>query len=221
MKRHSRLFLGAACLAALFIPACASGIYGPGYGDSARDEVVLYDGESYAGTAIPLNGSIPDLVDYRFNDAASSIVINQGSWEVCEDADFRGHCEVLTSSAPSLRGLRLNNNISSLRPAGGYGYPPGVGAPGYGSVTFYSSTGLRGDALTVDRDDPDLDRAGYNDRARSVDVRGGVWQLCTDDGYRGRCETVDRSVSNLSDLNLSGNISSVRRLSEEPYRGGR
>ena len=214
MKRHPRLLAGAACLAALVIPACASDGYGPGYGDADRDEVVLYDGEGYAGQAIPLNGPIPDLVDYRFNDAASSIVLNFGSWEVCEDANFGGRCAVLNASTPSLRDVGLNDNISSLRPAGSAGYPPASPGYGYGSLTFYSGTGQRGDALTLDRDEPDLARPGFNDRARSVDVRGGVWELCTDGDYRGRCETVDRSVSNLSDLSLSGNISSARLLTD-------
>jgi hypothetical protein len=210
MKRHSRLFAGAACLAALVIPACASDGYGPGYGTPDRDQVVLHDGANYSGTAVAINGAVPDLVDYRFNDATSSIVLNYGSWEVCEDANYGGRCEVITASAPDLRGLRLNDNISSLRPAGGYGYPPSTGTPVYGSLVFFSSTGLRGDALTIDRDERDLARAGYNDRARSVDIRSGVWEVCTDGDYRGRCATLDRPVDNLSDIGLSGNISSVR-----------
>ena len=144
----------------------------------------------------------------------SSIAINSGSWEVCEDANFSGHCETLTASDRDLRGLRLNDNISSLRPVGGYDYPPGTGSPAYGSVVFFSSTGLRGAALTVDRDEPDLARAGFNDRARSVDIRTGVWEVCTDGDYRGRCQTLDRRVDNLSDIGLSGNISSVRLVTQ-------
>lgn len=208
MSHRSRLLAGAACAAALLVPACASDGYGPGYPD--RDAVILFDGENHTGTTLPIDGPVPDLVPLRFNDAASSVVIYSGSWEFCEDSNFRGRCEVLTGSVTSLRGVRLNDAISSIRPVGGFGYPPVAG--GYGAVVLYSSTGLRGDALTIDRDDPDLARAGFNDRARSIDVRGGVWEVCVDGDYRGRCATIDRPVSDLRDLGLSGNISSVRLL---------
>ncbi len=208
MTHRSRLLAGAACAAALLVPACASDGYGPGYPD--RDPVILYDGENHSGTALPINGPVPDLVALRFNDAASSVVINSGSWEVCEDSDFRGRCEVLTGSVTSLRGIRLNDAISSIRPTGGYGYPPGGG--GYGALVLYSSEGLRGDALTIDRSEPSLSRAGFNDRARSIDVRGGVWEVCVDGDYRGRCQMIDRPMSDLREIGLSGNISSVRLL---------
>lgn len=212
MSRHSRYLAGAACFAALTITACASDGYGPGYGAPEVDQVVLFDGANYSGTSVGINETVTGLVPYRFNDAASSIEINYGAWEVCEDSNFRGRCEVLTSSSPDLRGLRLNDNISSLRPVGNSGgYPPGNGG-GYASLTFFSNTGLRGEALTVDRDEPNFARAGFNDRARSVDVRGGTWQVCVDGDFRGRCETIDRPVSDLRDIGLSGNISSARRL---------
>jgi hypothetical protein len=107
-----------------------------------------------------------------------------------------------------------------MRPVGDYGYPAGGPGSGYGSLTFFSSTNMRGEALTVERDDPDLARAGFNDRARSVDIRAGVWEVCTDGDYRGRCEVIDRPVSNLGDVGLAGNISSARLLADDRYRGG-
>ncbi|MBA3070503.1 MAG: beta/gamma crystallin family protein [Hyphomonas sp.] len=220
MIRPSKLLAGAACIAALVIPACVSGGYGPGYGGIERSEVVVHEGENYSGTAQSFDGAVPDFVEYRLNDAISSIRINSGSWEVCTDANFRGRCEVLTSSTPSLRALQMNNNISSMRPVDGYGYPPGQAGPGYGSLTLFSQTGLRGDALTVNRDEPNLSRAGFNDRARSVDVRSGVWAVCADGNYLGRCVTLDRPVSDLRDAGLSGSISSVRLLPDNRHRRG-
>ena len=50
----------------------------------------------------------------------------------------------------------------------------------------------------------------FNDKARSVEVKGGVWLLCSDSNLRGRCEYVDRTVRNLGDINLSANISSAK-----------
>ncbi len=222
MRRPSRLFAGAACLAALTLPACATDPYGNGGYAAEPDQIVLYEGDGYSGKSLPVNGPVPDLVAYRFNDMVSSIRLNRGSWEVCSDADFRGHCEVITTSESSLRTIRLNDNITSVRPTGA-GYPPVAGGPGYGdpaygAVVFYSDTGLRGDSLPVNRDEPELARAGFNDRARSVDIRSGVWELCTDADFRGRCETVDRSVTNLADIGLSGNLSSARLVADRPYR---
>ncbi len=221
MKHNSRLLAGAACAAALLIPACASGGYGgPGYGSPDREPVLLHEGENFSGATLPVNGPLPDLAPLRFNDTVSSITINYGSWEVCEDANFRGRCEVFSRSEPSLRPMRLNDNISSIRPIGDYGYAPGPGGSGYGSLVLFSSPGMRGDALPVERDEPSLGRVGFNDRAQSVDVRSGVWQICVDGDYRGRCETIDRPVSDLRDIGLSGNVSSVRRVADDPYRRG-
>jgi Beta/Gamma crystallin len=191
-----------------------SGLYGP----PDRVSAAVYEGENYSGTELALNGPISNLYEYQLNDAVSSIRIDSGSWEVCVDKDFRGRCEILTSDSPSLRALQLNNNITSLRPADGHGYGPGPGGAAYGSLTLFDGTGLRGEAISLDRDEPDFGRAGFNDRARSIEVRSGVWELCVDGGYRGRCETIDRSVSDLRDLGLSGNISSVRLISDDRDR---
>ena len=59
----------------------------------------------------------------RFNDKTSSIAIQSGAWEVCTDPNFRGRCEIITGSTAELGYYRLNDNITSIRPAGrGYGY---------------------------------------------------------------------------------------------------
>jgi uncharacterized protein YcfJ len=52
-----------------------------------------------------------------FNDRASSVVVERGRWEVCEDWRFQGRCVVLRrGSYDSLRGLGMENRISSVRP---------------------------------------------------------------------------------------------------------
>ena len=51
-----------------------------------------------------------------FNDRASSVVVDRGRWEVCEDARFQGRCVVLRrGSYDSLRGMGMENRISSVR----------------------------------------------------------------------------------------------------------
>ena len=52
------------------------------------------------------------------NDRASSVVVERGEWQVCDDSRFNGRCVVLRAgSYPSLRSLGLNDRVSSLRPA--------------------------------------------------------------------------------------------------------
>jgi uncharacterized protein YcfJ len=54
---------------------------------------------------------------FGFNDRSSSVVVDRGRWEVCEDARFEGRCVVLRpGSYDSLRGLGMENRISSVRP---------------------------------------------------------------------------------------------------------
>ncbi|MFN3911442.1 beta/gamma crystallin-related protein [Hyphomonas sp.] len=96
--------------------------------------------------------------------------------------------------------------------------PPPASGPA--EITFYSDTGLRGTAVTLAGSQQSFASLRFNDKARSVEVKGGVWQLCSDSGLRGRCEYVDRTVRNLGDLGLSGNISSAQLTNYDMGPGG-
>jgi uncharacterized protein YcfJ len=85
----------------------------------ASAQVTLYEGEGFHGRAFSADRPIGDLSRFGFNDRASSAVVDRGRWEVCEDAGFRGRCVVIRrGSYDSLRGLGLNDRISSIRPVG-------------------------------------------------------------------------------------------------------
>ena len=79
---------------------------------------MLYSDAGFRGEAVRIDGAVPSLSRIGFNDRASSMAINRGVWEVCVDANFRGRCEIIAASAGRLHAYRLNDNISSLRPAG-------------------------------------------------------------------------------------------------------
>lgn len=86
--------------------------------------LVLFEHDEFRGNALPVTGAIAHLHPLRFNDKTSSIAINSGRWELCTDPDFRGRCEIFDASAGNLGYYRLNDNITSIRPAGrGYGRP--------------------------------------------------------------------------------------------------
>jgi hypothetical protein len=51
------------------------------------------------------------------------------------------------------------------------------------------------------------------DRARSVQVYGGTWELCGDGSSRyGNCVTVSQSVSDLRSIGLRNGITSAREV---------
>ena len=98
----------------------------------AAAQLTLYEGEGYRGRTFSTNDRVRNLDRAGFNDRASSVVVERGRWEVCEDARFEGRCVVLRrGSYPSLRDMGMNNAISSVRraePGRSYGYeaPPPV-----------------------------------------------------------------------------------------------
>jgi len=85
-------------------------------------------------------------------------------------------------------------------------------------ITFYDGDGYRGRAFTVDRTVPNLDPLGYNDRAKSAVVTAGMWEVCTDAYFQGRC-TVLRpgSYYTLGALGFDRLISSVRPAGRAAY----
>jgi len=83
----------------------------------ALAQVTFYEQEGFRGRTFAADRPIANFSTYGFNDRASSVVVDRGRWEACEDANFQGRCVVLKQgSYDSLRGLGLENRISSVRP---------------------------------------------------------------------------------------------------------
>ena len=79
------------------------------------------------------------------------------------------------------------------------------------AITFYSGEGFRGRAVTIDRPNDNMERIGFNDRASSVIVDRGRWEVCEDAGFRGRCVILRRgNYDSLQSMGLGNRISSVR-----------
>ena len=98
-------------------------------------QVTFYSQDGLRGQAFTADRTIDDFERYGFNDRGSSLVVQRGRWEVCEDAYFGGYCTVLSPGQyPSLAAMGLNNRISSVRPVRGkptqaYVPPPPVRPP--------------------------------------------------------------------------------------------
>ena len=86
---------------------------------------------------------------------------------------------------------------------------PATAQRGGASISLYSSTSFNGTRLTLRNSTSSLNRYGFNNRTRSVRVRG-TWTLCDQPNYRGRCVTISSNRSSLNGMGLSGRVSSVR-----------
>jgi uncharacterized protein YcfJ len=85
-------------------------------------------------------------------------------------------------------------------------------------VSFYEGEGFRGRVFSVNRTIPNLERAGFNDRASSVVVERGRWEVCTDQQFNGRCVVLrPGSYADLSAMGIDNRISSVRAVNRRQY----
>ena len=83
-----------------------------------------------------------------------------------------------------------------------------------GEIILYESPGFQGRRLTLRGTTPDLDRTQFNDRAQSIMVRDGVWEVCTDAGFRGRCVRLQPGEYPNLQGDLNDRISSAREIAQ-------
>ena len=82
----------------------------------AAAQVSFYENEGFDGRAFSTDRQIGNFKSHGFNDRASSVVVVNNRWEVCEDAQFSGRCAVLRPGRyPSLSAMGLNDRVSSVR----------------------------------------------------------------------------------------------------------
>jgi uncharacterized protein YcfJ len=96
---------------------CALAVGALALATHASAQITFYEGHGFRGRAFTAEGTVPNFDRTGLNDRISSIVIDRGRWEVCEDSRFRGRCVVLRrGSYESLDEMGMNNRISSVRP---------------------------------------------------------------------------------------------------------
>jgi uncharacterized protein YcfJ len=121
----------------------------------AAAQLTLYSQEGLRGRAFAVNGTIDNFDGSGFNDRASSLVVQRGQWEVCEDAYFNGRCTVLRPGQyPSLGAMGLNNRVSSVRrvrggPRYAYAPPPPPAGPVYRYYPQYGERLFAADVVAV------------------------------------------------------------------------
>ena len=180
-------------------------------------QITFYENEGLRGRTFVADKEIGNFDRFGFNDRAASIVVNKGTWEVCEGMRFTGRCVVLRpGNYASLTGMDLNARISSVRPMDPAGrYPNEVPVPvvaaAAGQITFYEDEGFRGQTFVADRELGNFERFGFNDRASSVIVNQGAWEVCEGMRFTGRCVVLRRgSYDSLRGMDMNDRVSSVR-----------
>lgn len=182
---------------------------------SGRGELRLYENRDFRGGSRTLTGPTPDLRALGFNDKAESLRLGPGeAWEICRDINYVD-CRQVRGDAADLRRMgNLSGEVSSARPlrfGGGGGWSPG--GPGYvgaGRIVLYGGQNYTGASYAI---------TGVSDSVRlrqvqSVRVHGGNWQVCEDEGFRGRCTVVNTDVPNLRSFGLPGRVRSVRPVAQ-------
>ncbi len=80
-------------------------------------------------------------------------------------------------------------------------------------VIFYEHEDFQGRSFTTERPINNFRRAGFNDRASSVVVRGERWEACEDRSFRGQCVVLRPGrYPSLAAMGLNDQVSSVRAL---------
>jgi len=83
-------------------------------------------------------------------------------------------------------------------------------------ITFYENDGFRGRAFTTDQQVRNFGNQGFNDRASSVVVDRGRWEVCSDAQFGGQCVVLRQgSYQSLSGLGMNDKISSVRSVNQQ------
>ncbi len=91
-------------------------------------------------------------------------------------------------------------------------------------ITLYEDDNFRGRQYSASASVQSLGSAGFNDRASSVIIRSGNWQLCDDSYFRGQCVSLNPGrYGSLSSMGLNDKVSSLREtgwVQDHNWQGG-
>jgi len=78
-------------------------------------QITLFEGPSLQGPSMATSEPLANLERSPFRYAASSVVVTDGTWEVCTDTFYRGRCAQLIPGSYSLLSSQLDGRIASVR----------------------------------------------------------------------------------------------------------
>ena len=194
---------------------------------AAQAAVTLYKQPNFRGGDMTLHGSTANLQGSGFYDNTSSIVVENGRWEFCSQPEFRGDCVTLGPGRYATLDRNLTNRIESVRPLQVRGDRDGDGRPDRwrehygrnGSMELYGQPGFGGRSVEIDRDVASLRGSGMDDRASSIVVKEGIWQVCSAPGYGERAASSRRVATRSS--STAWTTRSRRRARSAATRAGK
>lgn len=200
--------------------------------DGRRASLEVYSGAGQNGGSARLDRDNDNFATIGFNDRTTSIVIGNGYWQLCSDANYQGTCRVFGPGRHDDLGRGLDGRVSSARmiderearrqqqyeqqqyqqnPQNQYQQYPQQQYQQRGAILLFPDADMRGEPVALERNTEDLVRQNFNDRAGSIVVNEGQWEVCSDANFRGRCEVI--GPGQYARLNaLDNKISSLRRV---------
>jgi hypothetical protein len=201
---------------------------------ASAGELTVFSGPGFQGQNLTLRGDMRDLRPSGFNDRIGSMIVRSGRWEVCLDLDFRGDCRVFGPGEYRSRD-RWTVRVTAIRAMDGGrdgDYRDGAyrddnerGGRGRGrgrgreSIEMFSAPNFGGERFQVRRDMRQLDRSTFDDRAASLIVHGGQWEVCQHPDFGGRCRVFGEGEYPTLERGLNRAITSVRQVASD--RDGR
>ncbi|HTD05159.1 beta/gamma crystallin-related protein [Undibacterium sp.] len=176
-----------------------------------RPAINMYSGPNFGGQMISFSEDANDLRAQGFNDTAISIVVLEGNWLLCSDANYGGQCRTYGPGRYPDLGYGMARAVSSARVlperyddggdrrpihGGGWDRPPRDddrdGRPDNNNarLVMFSEDGLRGRSIAVSGNVVDFSSADFNDRAASMVIQSGYWEFCSDAYFRGQCRVM-------------------------------
>jgi hypothetical protein len=187
-----------------------------GTAHAAVTEFIIYKQENFRGPSQTVKGEVNNL-EGGFAREGSSLIVRGGNWEVCTQDHFRGNCYVLGPGEYPTLGPGLGDRIVAVRFVGNQKVAT-VDTRNWrdakrearddareerrdesradrhagradGAIDLYGRQDFRGRSLRLENNERDLARQDFDGRASSVIVHEGTWELCTEPGFGGRCQT--------------------------------
>src|SRR5512144_1074253 len=88
-----------------------------------------------------------------------------------------------------------------------------VAAQAGAEITLYSGEDFRGQSVTTDHAIGNFGRTDFNDRASSVVVNSGRWEVCEHAHFEGRCMVLrPGNYPSLAAMGMNDKVSSVREV---------
>ncbi len=215
--------------------AAAAAVLFAGLAQAATTEFIVFKQNNFRGPSQTIKGQVENLPGGGFGREVSSLIVRGGYWEVCSRDHFKGDCYVLgPGEYPSLSPA-LHDRVVAIRFLGTDSKHARRVAKeerrearqerrddrreareerreqrqAQGAIDLFGQPDFRGRSVRVEGNTPSLGQ--LDDRASSMIVHEGTWQLCTRPGYEGRCETFGPGrypqIAGLDDR-----VSSVRRV---------